>query len=441
MTIDRGYLEIWKNLAPHAFTDEIPFQPDTAFLDGQLHLMRASFMHTWEVFLDVQFVNPLNRLFRWGATTVILSFDNYKFTPTAKQPTQRRRTTKIPQLNWKEQACLPSKIPDNYEQLIMNRVFKARVCQYVVANVPGLLNLQNGRRLIIDYNDGSIEFTEENVEPTRLIQDHELGESDVKFAAYLKDSKSFLADSVDGDYVVIAAMQVEKAQQQGNDIPNVMVRRIAIQPPSKKRLVTGVTPPRTRQYEFVHINLLVESLQRHVASHCRLGKEFIGYEIRLISFLVALVGCDFTDGLPRVGPKTVWQKLPNIWKPLQNAFDFEKNEFSVADVGNKVLTKLMQAVNRKSSNALTDNLQTLLCNLLVSPTLTPSQKNKVPTLQNLACLVRNSNWTLHYWWDADLPPREANKYYGFVKNHNGNTERDSNSKLENFSTDVHGVAE
>ena len=196
MTIDRGYLEIWKDIAPHAFTNQLTFEPATAFLDGQLHLMRASFMNTWEVFLDVQFVNPLNRLFRWGATTVILSFDNYKFTPTAKQPTQRRRTTKIPQLEWKEQVCLPSRIPDNYEQLIMNRVFKARVCQYVVANVPGLVDLRCGRRLIVDYNDGSLEFTEGSIEPTRLVQEHELGESDVKFAAYLAESDSFLADSI-----------------------------------------------------------------------------------------------------------------------------------------------------------------------------------------------------------------------------------------------------
>jgi hypothetical protein len=201
MTIDRGFLEIWKDISPQAFTAEIPFTPSIAFLDGQLHLMRASFMHTWEVFLEVQFVNPLNRLFRWGATTVVLSFDNYKFTPTAKQPTQRRRTTKIPQLEWHEQVSLPSTIPHNYEQLIMNRVFKARVCQYVVANVTGLLDLRNGRRLIVDYDDGALEFTEGAVAPTKLPMDFELGESDVKFAAYLENSDSFLADSIDGDYV------------------------------------------------------------------------------------------------------------------------------------------------------------------------------------------------------------------------------------------------
>jgi hypothetical protein len=437
MTIDRGYLEIWKEIAPHAFTAELPFEPTTAFLDGQLHLMRASFMNTWEVFLDVQFVNPLNRLFRWGATTVVLSFDNYKLTPTAKQPTQRRRTTKIPKLEWNEQVCLPSRIPDNYEQLIMNRVFKARVCQHVVANVPGLLDLRNGRRLIVDYNDGSLEFTEGCTEPTRIFQQHELGESDVKFAAYMTDSDSFLADSIDGDYVVIAAMQLEKTKQMGGKIPNVAVRRIAMQPKPQKRLITGaVVPHRTRQYEFVHINLLVESLQRWVASHCMLGKDFIGHEIRLISFLVALVGCDFTNGLPRVGPKTVWQKLPIIWKPLQKAFNHDKNEFCVADVGNGVLTTLLCAINRKHVHGHTQSLEQLVTSLRTSPTLQPSIKQKVPTVHELACLVRNSNWVLHYWWDASLPPREASKHYGFVQNRNGNTERDSNSALKDAETEL-----
>jgi hypothetical protein len=439
MTIDRGFLEIWKDIAPHAFCSEIPFEPDTAFLDGQLHLMRASFMHTWDVFLNVQFVNPLNRLFRWGATTVVLSFDNYKFTPTAKQPTQRRRTTKIPQLEWNEHSILPSIIPENYEKLIMNRVFKARVCQYVVANVPRLVDLRNGRRLIIDYDDGPLEFTEERAEPTRLPMGSWLGESDVKFAAYLTGSDSFLADSVDGDYVVIAAMQLERAMQLKEKVPEVIVRRIAMQPTATKRCVEGeARQPRSRQYEFVHVNLLVESLQRHVARQCMLRKEFIGYEIRMISFLVALVGCDFTSGLPRVGPKTVWQRLPAIWPPLQKAFRFEQNEFCVTDVADGVLTKLLHAINRKHVHGPTQRLEQLLQGLRTATTLSAEQKTKVVSIHELACLVRNSNWVLHYWWDASSTPRAASKHYGFVRNRNGNTERDPTSTLKDAVSELAG---
>ena len=375
MTIDRGYLEIWKDIAPHAFTNELPFTPSTAFLDGQLHLQRASFMHTWEQFMEIQFVNPLQRLFRWGATTVILSFDNYKYTPTAKQPTQRRRTTKIPQLDWKEQACLPSSIPENYENLIMNRVFKARVCQHVVANISSLIDLRNGRRLIIDYNNGSQEFTEETDQPTQLYQENELGESDVKFTSYLAGCDSFLADSIDGDYVVIAAMQLERAKKRGDQIPDIAVRRIALQPAAKKRLVTGETVTKRRLYEFVNINLLVESLQKYVASNCMISQEFIGYEIRLISFLVAVVGCDFTNGLRGVGPKRVWQNLSKLWKPLQKAFNRDKNEFCVENIANGVINTLLCTCYKKHIQP-TNRIEQLLKNLRTAPTLSPSMKEK-----------------------------------------------------------------
>jgi hypothetical protein len=193
--------------------------------------------------------------------------------------------------------------------------------------------------------------------------------------------------------VAIALMQLEKAMQLGGKVPEVMVRRIAMQPTAKKRSATGdALPPRTRQYEFVHVNLLVESLQKHVAKHCKLSKDFIGYEIRLICFLVALVGCDFTNGLPRVGPKTVWQRLPDIWKPLQKAFLFEKNEFSVTAVADGVLTKLLHAINRKHVSGPTERLQQLLQGLRTTPTLSSEMKNKIPSIQELACLVRNSNW-------------------------------------------------
>jgi hypothetical protein len=237
--------------------------------------------------------------------------------------------------------------------------------------------------------------------------------------------------------VVIAAMQLEKAKMRGDTIPEVAVRRIAMQPKAQKRLVTGeVSSHRTRQYEFVHINLLVESLQRYVASHCMLAREFIGCEIRFISFLVAIVGCDFTNGLPRVGPKTVWQKLPAIWKVLQKSFICEKNEFCVEDVGNGVLTSLLYSINRRHIHGPTERLEQIVKSLRTSPTLSPSMRDKVPTVPELACLVRNSNWVLHYWWDANLPPRGASKHYGFVENRNGNTERDPTSSLKDAAVKV-----
>jgi hypothetical protein len=63
MTIDRGFLQIWKSLAPGAFTPNTPFTPHSAFIDGQLHLMRPGGITSWTQLLHCQFVVPINRLF------------------------------------------------------------------------------------------------------------------------------------------------------------------------------------------------------------------------------------------------------------------------------------------------------------------------------------------------------------------------------------------
>ena len=56
MTIDRGFLQIWKSLAPGALTPNTPFTPHSAFIDGQLHLMGPGGITSWTQLLHCQFV-------------------------------------------------------------------------------------------------------------------------------------------------------------------------------------------------------------------------------------------------------------------------------------------------------------------------------------------------------------------------------------------------
>jgi hypothetical protein len=74
----------------------------------------GDFIADWSQFLKIQYVNPINRLFDFGARTVVLSFDNYAHVVGAKNPTQRKRTTKIARLEWDKRTDLPSVVPENY---------------------------------------------------------------------------------------------------------------------------------------------------------------------------------------------------------------------------------------------------------------------------------------------------------------------------------------
>jgi hypothetical protein len=452
MTIDRGFLQIWKSLAPGAFTPNTPFTPHSAFIDGQLHLMRPGGITSWTQLLHCQFVVPINRLFAMGATVVVLAFDNYKRTPTAKQPTQRKRTKRVPTVPWDADAQLPPTIPDNYEHVLMNRVFKARVCQFVVANIANAVQLGGGRRLVIDYDNLPLEFTAEEDEPRPRSGFTMLGESDVKFCAHLQPGKRTVIDSVDGDYVCIGLLQIENALRAGTPPPQIAIRRLVTTQPRAR----GSLAPRAsgRQYEFVYLNKLLESLQRHVLqpktfsftvtapkscnetvadaspSPTSASPQFI--EMRIVAWLVGLVGCDFTEGLSGVGPKTVWDKLHVLWPHLIDTFEDHCNEMDVACAADRVVLPLLKAQSQFTHHVKhgpTGKLRDFLTTVSSSTRLTEKQRTRLPSVASIACLLRNCNWTLKYWCDAATAPDAVQKQYGFVRTATGNVQRDAHAAL------------
>jgi hypothetical protein len=44
-------------------------------------MMASSYVKDWPTFMQIQFVGPINRLYSYGATVVVLTFDNYEFCP------------------------------------------------------------------------------------------------------------------------------------------------------------------------------------------------------------------------------------------------------------------------------------------------------------------------------------------------------------------------
>jgi len=319
-------------------------------------------------------------------------------------------------------------MPPNFPQLLMNRVFKSKICAWVVSQLPSLVELGNGRSLVIDYDDFPLTFTAGDVPPTPQSGYKRTGESDTKFVQHLQPGQPFLADSVDGDYVVIAMAQIAKAIAANETPPRILVRRIEIKPAAAKRKRDGDATDKRRQYEIVDVNAVVTALIREI--HNKVPKAKKGLEIPIFTYLVALTGCDFCAGIPRVGPNTVWKSLGKIWGPLQDAYDPILEEFNVRKVADKVVAPLLHGVYKKHASTVSGlDITRLLNAIKMSKTLSEKARSELATIAEIACIVRNSNWTLHYWNDATTAPLSAQSKYGFAVKKNGDVERDTQAVL------------
>jgi hypothetical protein len=422
MTIDRGFLELWKAQVPEAFTDAPPFIPANAFVDGQLRLMRPSGITTWDALLLCQFVNPINHLFSMGAKRVVLGFDHYKLVPLAKAPTQRLRTKKIACVPWDADASLPPSIPEKYEQMLFNRAFKAKVCQFVVSNIADRVQLGGGRSLIIDWNNLPLEFTDESDEPQPRSGFTCLGECDVKWCQHLVPGESTAVLSVDGDYIMISLLQIEQYLRAGETPPRIMVKRVKLQ---KNGQGTG-----RREYEWLHCNLLYHGLRKAMHSRTHIPAHMNHAEMRLVAILVAITGCDFVGGLPGVGPRSVWRTLTSLIPRLVDAYEPHTDHFDVSLISNFIVLPLLMPLYRKQAAlGQTRTLQNFLDTVSTSSSLTTRQRSKLPTASALASTIRNSIWTVLYWIDAKNVPNPVQTKYGFSRMPNGNVERDPRASL------------
>jgi hypothetical protein len=350
--------------------------------------------------------------------------------PLAKAPTQRKRTTKIPSVPWDQKTNLPAQMPPNFAQLIMNRVFKSKICAWVASELPSLVELGKGRSLVIDYDGLPMQWHAGDVQPTIRTGHICTGESDVKFCQYLNPGQTLLCDSVDGDYVIIALCQIAKALAANETPPNILIRRLEIKTAAEKRKRSGPDSEGAtrRQYEIVDVNMVFKVLSIEIRK--RIPHATKGLEIPIFSYLVALTGCDFCQGIPRCGPLTIWKNLEKIWPCLEAAYDSTTKEFNVAQVGNKVIAPLLYGVYKKHAGAASgQDLSRLLSALKNSKSLSEKARSDLATVADIACVVRNSNWTLRYWQDAPTAPSSAQIQYGFSVKKNGDIERDPNAVL------------
>jgi len=447
MGIDGGFIDQWRELCPQAFFDrEEPLSLPSgflakdfhAFIDGQLKVMRGGRAGSWEKFLDKMFVDPINRLFRLGAVVVILAFDDYSLVPTAKAPTQRERAMQAARSGVPEpwdpqivQVQLGADFPENYMKLIFDRKFKTKVCQFVVSNVASRVDLENGRRLVIDWQEGSqLEFIAgahglENGKSTRRPGFQCVGECDCKWVQHLEAGRDMAVDSIDSDYIPIAMLQLERLRRE-HDNDSQAVPRIAIH-----RL-------HSKNYEWVDCNRLLDGITNHITNHItdHVPDALAGREFKLVAYLVALTKCDFVKGLPGIGPKTVWENLPALCRSLAGAWrepgPSESGEFDVGSVADMVVLPLLRS-RVSALSALPDRLS-LSESLEQAHAATGTQaltdnQSKNLELPKLVCNIRNANWTVLYWTDCPAAPDPVDARYGFCRLPDGTVDWDSNAAL------------
>ena len=309
MTIDSGWVKILKDATPSAFQTKAPFTPACVFIDGQINLMKSAHVTTWKQFVLQQFVKAVEKGFHMGADTVILAFDNYAHVPTAKHATQRRRNQKVAPFDFESGQELPSVMPYDWASAMRMKPFKVRVIQMVVCAIEQWFitlpeKFTANRTLLIDAQDIPIVLGMQRPLPA-LFDDTQgigRGECDIKAFAWLEWGP-LLIMSTDGDYVPISLLQLEKRALQNSPLPQIALFRLATNVGEKR---PASTKARGRQYEFVHINPLLDFVQAECSHmHATLP-------VTCFAMLVAMTGCDFSMNLPSIGPVRAWDTRRSI---------------------------------------------------------------------------------------------------------------------------------
>ena len=418
MTIERQWLEIMKIEVPDAFTPTAPFTPSAGFIDAQIKLMAMPPDGTWATFLHRQFVQPVTQMFRWGhtrlafaiaccitmrvpprragAATVVLAFDDYEYVPRAKAITQARRRARLTPLAFSSSSPLPDRPPTPWPAAMASRAFKAMVVELVILSLPDLIPPASLARdapttLIIDWRGETCDqWTWDAQDPTAPPRRHTvprapLGEADVKFPHWARRlGVPMVADAIDGDYVPIA------------------LRDGGFPPLAIARWELGAEVPRTT--EWLQIDLLREGLRRAMRMH--------DFWPTLV-VLIGLTGTDYSRNLPLVKPKKLWMALRSVAPLVPWQYHQEGAAPSALDpvrALDAVVATIYCRLFTAHTRAVSATLATTLASMTASR-LAPRTKTLLPSLGRALCTLKNANFLLQYWGEAE--PDSMDPRFGF----------------------------
>jgi len=231
MTIDSGWVGVFKEEVPEAFRSAYPFQgpPNVAYIDGMpLLMISEKNVQTWDDLLRNNYARHIIRYFRLGCKAVVLAFDDYDRVPASKAITQANRCKKKAPYEFGEGSQLPPTMPSDFNEKLSNRTFKRRVIDMICNRVAEHVRVGTAvgdaytRSLVIDYTGCPIVFKAEanasqfdGLKPEFLADVPPMGEADVKFLRWAEHfGGNMISCSVDGDFIPIALMRYEEQMLQ-----------------------------------------------------------------------------------------------------------------------------------------------------------------------------------------------------------------------------------
>lgn len=415
MTIDSGWVQILKRECPTAFHKDIPCKPTTWFIDGQIKLMKAAWIDTWETFFHRQFADTIQRALDFGASVVVMGFDDYAHVPPCKSMTQRKRTSKVVHFEYDPADALPRVPPEDWNAAMRNRNFKINVIKFILRNLE--IHFKScTKTIILDWVDEPIVLgrplaLDGRELPVRATGSKR-GECDIKAFGWSMWGPTVL-QSTDGDFIPIALLH-----KSNEDNSHIYLERLMTHlTPAKKRTMDG--NPK-RQLEYVCMSTLYARVCELMPSHVS--------PAGTLATMIALTGCDFSNSMPAIGPAKLWAARNSF---MDLAFDTPEGVLAAVTSAyqlnfDKSLRPTRQADIVASSREIAKCLALYeLVRRCIRNNGSTSQKNKdsLWTARHMHMHVLNVAWTVReYWSKLDLYDDPVSERYGYQNNAKGNCE-------------------
>lgn len=451
MTINAEFFKILKENCGDAFTDAPAVSPDVAFIDGQVKLMKADAITSWELFFSIQFYKTIERCFALGAHTVVLGFDDYEFVPTSKAMTQAKRAKQRVDYEFAQTSFLPIRPPDDWGSAMANRTFKAKVVSRVLDVTRAWFEqkMKTDARyancaLVLDHrgvpavlHSGSVrgatvqEFVagRDWAAQTNCVG---RGECDTKAFSWLPLARCLCIVSVDGDYLPLSLLQCSVAGGAGTTTDDAqhrdvilyrMLTRLSSGAGKRKSTTSEAEAKNTgRQYEFVRIAPVLQWLETVFPSR-------VAPPVQQFCAMVALCGCDFARNLPRLGPRSLWKMRHRIKNAVLSDPTQAVCALSLAyhDMFVNKNTVPASAVNSVAwFKQATDELAIEVYDSLVKRVdgdkrISARIKSQLWNADTTMAHARNASWAVSYWTLLENAPDPLSADYGYKRDNKGRT--------------------
>ena len=449
MTIHSDWARLLYDECPEAFHDDVPADGDfdVGIIDGHLQLMCLhDGFGTWERFLQALFVRPVQRLYAAGCKTVVLCFDAYDQVPVYKSMTQLKRVSRVapPVQPFGPADELPERIPPDTMTYLMNRNFKLKVVQLALAHVPALIARyiparEDGGRFLIDYKSVT-EFIAGpgGLTPAPIYDLAPLGESDIKYVRYVQRYGNALVHAIDGDYLTIALLYYA-ANGLGARNRIFLFRQLSMLASSKKEDSDGdamdvdvdssskakkkrkPTPKCWVDMQLLYV-VLTETMRQSLSStpiDPRTMKPFTeGDLVHAAVLLMLCAGTDFSRALPLLGPRRLWELLPNVAMTLVCGAP-QGVAPSIQLLGAAVVGKLYACVfanHVPRSLAHGAELAPVMEHLKQRSKLAESTRGRLPTPAQVHVTLQNVAWVITYWTTFNAQaPTPLDGSFGYVR--------------------------